>query len=113
MYKSSAASWFCIYEMFRFGFFHMYGIIDSAVILGIVDVQIIKTKDIKAISHQKRSLNPKNKSVSGYLIGAVIFGLAWADVCKFRCRIPVMLVVIGGALLGTFVSGLLRKYLPH
>ncbi|MEP5546251.1 MAG: YeeE/YedE family protein, partial [Maribacter dokdonensis] len=48
MYKSEAASWFRIYEMFQFGSFHMYGIIGSALVLGVIGVQIIKRNNIKA-----------------------------------------------------------------
>ncbi len=40
MIKSEADSWFRIYEMFKFGSFHMYGIIGSAVMLGIIGIQI-------------------------------------------------------------------------
>ncbi|MFM8361897.1 MAG: YeeE/YedE family protein, partial [Haliscomenobacter sp.] len=36
MTKSEAISWFRIHEMFRFESFHMYGIIGTAVALGIV-----------------------------------------------------------------------------
>ena len=39
LYKSEAASWFRIYEMFQFDSFHMYGIIGSALAIGIVLVQ--------------------------------------------------------------------------
>jgi hypothetical protein len=41
MFKSEAASWFRIYEMFKFESFHMYGIIGSAVLLGAIAVQLI------------------------------------------------------------------------
>ena len=34
--KSEAASWFRIYEMFQFQSLHMYGIIGSALITGII-----------------------------------------------------------------------------
>jgi len=121
MFKSEAASWFRIYEMFRFGSFHMYGIIGSAVILGVIGVQVIKRYDLKAIGNQIMQLNPKNKSVSRYLIGGIIFGLGWAlaGACPgpmfvlFGAGFPSLLVVILGALLGTFVYGVLRKNLPH
>ena len=46
MYKSEAASWFRIFEMFEFGAFHMYGIIGSALVLGVIGVQIIKKFNI-------------------------------------------------------------------
>ena len=42
MAKSEAISWFRIQEMFRFQAFHMYGIIGTAVILGVIGVALIK-----------------------------------------------------------------------
>jgi len=121
MFKSEAASWFRIYEMFQFGSFHMYGIIGSALILGIIGVQLIKRKKIKTFDGSEMSLKSKDKSIARYLIGGVIFGLGWA--LAGACPGPMyvlagagylsILVVIGGALLGTFGYLLLRKYLPH
>lgn len=120
MYKSEAASWFRIYEMFEFGAFHMYGIIGSALVLGVIGIQIIKRNNIKAFGNQEMQLQPKAKGVSRYLIGGIIFGLGWA--LTGACPGPMyvlagagyysMLVVIGGALLGTFVYGLVRNRLP-
>lgn len=121
MYKSEAASWFRIYEMFQFGSFHMYGIIGSALVLGVIGVAVIKRKKIKAIGGKEMQLNPKNKSIARYLIGGIIFGLGWA--LAGACPGPMyvlagagylsILVVIIGALLGTFLYGLLRNSLPH
>ncbi|WP_031428432.1 DUF6691 family protein [Flavimarina sp. Hel_I_48] len=121
MYKSEAASWFRIYEMFQFGSFHMYGIIGSALVLGIIGVQIIKHRDIKAFGNQEMQLNPKKKSIARYLIGGIIFGLGWA--LAGACPGPMyvlagagylsILVVIAGALLGTFLYGVLKGKLPH
>ncbi len=121
MFKSEAASWFRIYEMFQFGSFHMYGIIGSAVIIGIIGVQFIKKKNLKTIDQQEMQLNPKDFSISGYLIGGIIFGLGWAltGACPgpmfvlFGAGFPTLLIVIIGALLGTFVYGILKKHLPH
>ncbi|HBY68040.1 MAG TPA: transporter, partial [Flavobacteriaceae bacterium] len=69
MYKSEAASWFRIYEMFQFGSFHMYGIIGSALVLGVIGIQIIKKKDLKAVGKQQMRLSPKEKGFSRYVIG--------------------------------------------
>lgn len=121
MYKSEAASWFRIYEMFQFGSFHMYGIIGSALALGVIGVQIIKRRNIKAFGNQEMQLKPKKKSIVRYLLGGIIFGLGWAlaGACPGPMFVLVgagfysILVVIGGALLGTFVYGLLRDKLPH
>ena len=121
MYKSEAASWFRIYEMFEFGSFHMYGIIGSALVLGVVGVQIIKRYKIKAVGGREMNLHPKKKSVARYLIGGIIFGLGWAlaGACPGPMYVLVgagyysILVVIGGALLGTFVYGIVKDKLPH
>lgn len=121
MFKSEAASWFRIYEMFQFGSFHMYGIIGSAVILGIIGVQLIKKKNLKAVGEQPMKLNPKDKSIPRYLIGGTIFGMGWAlaGACPgpmfvlFGAGYPMLLIVIFGAIIGTFLYGLLRKHLPH
>ena len=121
MYKSEAASWFRIYEMFEFGSFHMYGIIGSALVLGVLGIQIIKRYKIKAIGGTEMNLHPKKKSIARYLIGGIIFGLGWA--LAGACPGPMyvlagagyysILMVIGGALLGTFVYGVLKDKLPH
>jgi len=121
MFKSEAASWFRIYEMFQFGSFHMYGIIGSALVLGIIGVQIIKRKNIKPLDGSEMSLKPKNKSIARYLIGGIIFGLGWAlaGACPGPMYVLVgsgyvsILVVIFGAVVGTFLYGLVKDRLPH
>ncbi|WP_281777687.1 DUF6691 family protein [Croceibacter atlanticus] len=121
MFKSEAASWFRIYEMFQFGSFHMYGIIGSALVLGVIGVQVIKRKNIKSLDGSEMSLKPKNKSVARYLIGGIIFGLGWA--LAGACPGPMyvlagagyisILIVIFGAVVGTFLYGLVKDRLPH
>lgn len=121
MYKSEAASWFRIYEMFQFGSFHMYGIIGSALVIGVIGVQVIKRNNIKPLDGSEMSLKPKNKSVARYLLGGILFGLGWA--LAGACPGPMyvlagsgyisILIVIFGAIAGTFLYGLLRDKLPH
>ena len=121
MFKSEAASWFRIYEMFRFGSFHMYGIIGSALVLGVVGIQVIKRFNLKPITGDAMRLPPKEKGFARYFLGGTIFGLGWA--LSGACPGPMyvlagagyyaILVVIAGALLGTFVYGLLKDKLPH
>lgn len=121
MSKAEIISWYRIYEMFRFDSFHMYGIIGSAVVLGIFTVQIIKRTGMKNMYGDAIHFNPKNKSVARYLIGGTIFGLGWAMVgaCPGPMFVLVghgylpILVVIAGAMLGTLVYGMLRSKLPH
>lgn len=121
MYKSEAASWFRIYEMFQFGSFHMYGIIGMAVALGIIGIQLIKRFNIKALGSKEMKLTPKNRGYKNYLFGGIIFGLGWAlsGACPGPMYVlagagfPSILIVIFGALLGTFLYGILKKFLPH
>ncbi|MFC5048305.1 DUF6691 family protein [Aquimarina hainanensis] len=121
MFKSEAASWFRIYEMFKFESFHMYGIIGSALITGIVLVWFIKAFNVKTFYGEKIYFNPKSKSFSRYMFGGIIFGLGWA--LTGACPGPMftligagyipILIIIGGSILGTFLYGLLRSRLPH
>jgi len=59
MFKSEAASWFRIYEMFKFDAFHMYGIIGTAVVLGVLIVQVIKRFKIKSFYGEPIEFQPK------------------------------------------------------
>ena len=121
MYKSEASSWFRIYEMFEFGSFHMYGIMGSALALGMIGIQIIKKYKIKAFGNQEMQLKPKEMGVARYILGGIIFGLGWA--LAGACPGPMyvlagagyisILIVIFGALLGTFLYGIVRNKLPH
>jgi len=121
MSKAEIISWFRIYEMFRFESFRMYGVIGSAVIVGAVGVAIIKKSDIKSIYGEKINFNTKDKTFFRYIIGGTIFGLGWA--MTGACPGPLfvllgkgiwsILVVIFGAILGTFLYGLVIKKLPH
>ena len=121
MTKSQAISWYRIYEMFRFDAFHMYGIIGSAVVLGVISVALIKKFSVKSTEGTPITFTRKNMSIPRYLIGGTIFGLGWA--MAGACPGPiytllgngysVILVVLASALLGTFTYGLLRSKLPH
>lgn len=121
MAKAEIISWYRIYEMFKFDSFHMYGIIGSAVILGIIGVQIMKRRNIKSRYGEELHLHDKSRSIPRYLFGGIIFGLGWALVgaCPGPMFVLIgygfypILVVIFGAVLGTFLYGLVRKYLPH
>ncbi|PKA84173.1 hypothetical protein ATE92_2344 [Ulvibacter sp. MAR_2010_11] len=121
MFKSEAASWFRIYEMFKFDSFHMYGIIGSALVIGIIMVQLIKRFGIKSFYGKHIHFVPKEKSFSRYMFGGIIFGLGWALVGA--CPGPMftlagagyvpILIVIAASILGTFFYGLVKDRLPH
>jgi uncharacterized membrane protein YedE/YeeE len=120
--KSEVVSWFRIQEMFRFDAFHMYGVIGSAVIIGMVSIQLIKRYNMKDSDGQAISIPPKDSSqMYRYSIGGLIFGLGWA--LTGACPGPlfallgsgwtIMLVPITGAIVGTWTYGLMRNKLPH
>lgn len=119
--KAEIISWYRIYEMFQFDAFHMYGVIGSAVVLGAIMVQVIKRSKMKDMYGEQINFNDKNMSVPRYLIGGTFFGLGWALVGA--CPGPMfillgygylpILVVIFGAILGTYFYGVFRSKLPH
>ena len=119
--KSEAVSWYRIYEMFKFQSFHMYGIIGSAVVLGVLAVGFIKLMGLKSIEGEKINIMPKEKGFIRYLLGGAIFGLGWAlaGACPGPMYVLVgtgvfsMLIVIAAAILGTFVYGVIKAKLPH
>ncbi|THV60992.1 YeeE/YedE family protein [Flagellimonas alvinocaridis] len=121
LYKSEAASWFRIYEMFQFDSFHMYGIIGSALALGVVLVLWIKKSKVKSFSGEPISIPDKEKSFARYIVGGTLFGLGWAlaGACPGPIYILVgagywsIIIVLIGAILGAFTYGVLRNKLPH
>ena len=119
--KAEIISWYRIYEMFRFDSFHMYGVIGSAVILGVIIVQLVKRSNMKSMYGDEIKIAPKDMSIPRYLLGGIFFGLGWALVGA--CPGPMfillgygywtIILVIAGAILGTLVYGMLRSRLPH
>ncbi|WP_432671381.1 DUF6691 family protein [Flavobacterium sp. SM2513] len=119
--KSEAVSWYRIYEMFQFQSFHMYGIIGVAVVTGIIGIQVIKRLNLKDIKGNPIVIADKEPGSARYWVGGLFFGFGWALVgaCPGPIFIllgagilPVVFILIG-ALLGTFIYGILRDKLPH
>jgi uncharacterized protein len=119
--KAEAVSWYRIYEMFQFDSFHMYGIIMVAIATGVIGVQWIKRKRITDYKGKPISIPDKEKGTFRYWIGGLLFGLGWAMVGA--CPGPIFIlmgagfmavgVLFIGALLGTFIYGCIKDYLPH
>jgi uncharacterized membrane protein YedE/YeeE len=119
--KSEAVSWYRIFEMFKFQSFHMYGIIGSAVVTGIIILSIARLNKLKTTEGYYLKVPLKERGLIHYIIGGSIFGLGWA-LCG-ACPGPMYIligtgafsiaIVIAAALLGTFVYGLLKDKLPH
>jgi hypothetical protein len=117
--KAEVISWFRIQEMFRFQSFHMYGIIGSALVVGMSSYAIIRKLKLKSLDGEEIKIIPKpfNK---GTVIGGLIFGFGWA--MTGACPGPLyalvgsgviaIIAVVLSALLGTFVYGLLEEKLP-
>ena len=121
MAKSEAISWYRIQEMFRFQSFHMYGIIATAVGIGMMAMQIIKKLKLTDPDGNPIHYTPKKNFNLRYIIGGTIFGLGWA--LAGACPGPLfvnlgygfisMIVVILFALLGTYVYGVNQDKFPH
>jgi hypothetical protein len=121
MAKSEAFSWFRIQEMFRFQAFHMYGIIGTAVTLGVIGVALIKKFGIRDSGGNLIQFFPKEKSYIRYLAGGTIFGLGWAlsGACPGPMVVNIgygyltMTIVFVFAIIGTFLYGVIKDKLPH
>lgn len=118
--KAEVISWFRIQEMFRLQSFHMYGIIGSAVLTGIISVWLIKKFKIKTVHGEPIKIAPK-KFNKGQIYGGLIFGFGWA--ITGACPGPLfaqigtgalaVIVTLASAILGTWVYGYFRDKLPH
>lgn len=118
--KAEIISWFRIQEMFRLQSFHMYGVIGSAVLVGIISVYLIKKFNIKTIYGETVEFHPKTFN-KGQIIGGLLFGLGWAitGACpgplfaQIGTGATVIIVTLLSAIVGTWVYGKFREKLPH
>lgn len=118
--KTEAVSWFRIQEMFRFQSFHMYGIIGSAIAVGMISILLLKRFNVKALNGEAIVI-PDKQFNKGSIIGGTIFGMGWA--LSGACPGPlysllgagysIIIIPIFGALLGTWTYSYLRPKLPH
>lgn len=118
--KAEIISWFRIQEMFRLQSFHMYGVIGTAVVVGMISVWLIKKFKVKTIHGEAIEFHPK-KFNKGQIYGGLLFGLGWA--VTGACPGPlfaqigtgalVIGVVVLSAIAGTWTYGYFRDKLPH
>ncbi len=118
--KAEIISWFRIQEMFRLQSFHMYGVIGSAVMVGMLSVWIIRRFDLKTIQGETVVI-PKKEFNKGNIYGGLLFGLGWA--ITGACPGPLfaqigygataIIVTLLSAVVGTWVYGYFRDKLPH
>jgi len=120
--KSETASWYRIQEMFHFQNFHMFGILFSAIATAFVSIQIVKRMGKKkAMDGQSIEIPEKTPGTKSYVIGGLVFGFGWGLIGL--CPGPMFamagagslgaLVVLIGALHGTWLYGALKQHLPH
>lgn len=112
--KVEAISWFRISEMFHFQSFHMYGVLFSGILVAFLGVQILKKMGLV-------QLKVKPFQVFANSIGGTFFGLGWG--ITGACTGPLYaliglnvwpaLMVLVGALSGTFLYAFLKNKLPH
>ena len=99
----------------------MYGVIGSAVLIGIVGTTLIKWKKASSVEGNEIEFVPKDRGIARYLMGGILFGLGWALVgacpgpiyALIGAGYSVIVVVLLSAIAGTWVYGLLRNKLPH
>lgn len=118
--KAEIISWFRIQEMFRLQSFHMYGVIGTAILTGMISIWLIKRFNIKTIHGEPISIAPK-KFNKGQIYGGLIFGFGWA--ITGACPGPlfaqigtgalVITITLLSAIFGTWVYGYFREKLPH
>ncbi len=118
--KAEIISWYRIQEMFRLQSFHMFGVIGTAVLVGLISVLLIKKFNIKTIYGETIHFHPKEFN-KGQIIGGLMFGLGWAitGACpgplfaQIGSGFTVVVVTLLAALAGTWTYGKFREKLPH
>ncbi len=118
--KAEIISWFRIQEMFRLDAFHMYGVIGSAILVGMLSIFLIKKVNVRTLSGDKITIAPKSFQ-KGQIYGGLLFGLGWAltGACpgplyaQIGSGFLVVIITLLSAMLGTWTYGYFQNRLPH
>ncbi len=118
--KAEIISWFRIQEMFRLQSFFMYGVIGTAITVGMLSVWLIKRFKIKTFNGEKITIEDK-KFHKGQIYGGLIFGIGWAitGACpgplfaQIGSGFSVVIITLLSAIAGTWVYGKFQGKLPH
>lgn len=119
--KSEAVSWFRIQEMFLFESFHLYGVIGSAVAIGMIVLYFIKKFSLKTSSNNTIRIDEKAKTHKASIIGGTLFGFGWAltGLCPgtiyanlFSNFLPSVLILLF-AIIGASLYERIKHKLPH
>ncbi|RPH92798.1 MAG: hypothetical protein EHM72_16955, partial [Calditrichaeota bacterium] len=92
--RAEVISWFRIQKMFLLQEAHMYLVIASAVVGGIISVQILKRLKLKSISGTEISFKGKAYH-KGFIIGGALFGVGWS--ITGACPGPIFAQIGAGA----------------
>lgn len=114
--KAEIISWFRIQEMFQLTSFHMYGVIGTAVVVGMVSIFFIKRFKIKTFGGEAITFEDKQFN-KGQIIGGLIFGIGWAitGACpgplfaQIGSGFGVVSITLLSAIAGTWVYGKFSK----
>ena len=119
--KAEVVSWYRIQEMFRFHSFHMFGVIGSAIIVGMISVYLLRRLGTQSLAKERITVQRYPATYFRYAIGGSVFGIGWA--LPGACPGPLLALIGGGmtaflivlvaAILGTWVYGWLKPKLPH
>jgi len=98
----------------------MYGVIGTAVTVGLISVSLIKKWNIKTIKGEPIVIIKKEFN-KGTIYGALLFGFGWAmtGACpgplfaQIGAGIGSISIVLLSALAGTWTYGRLKDKLPH
>lgn len=121
MVQSEAASWYRIHEMFLFESIHMYGLMGTAVAVGLAGVWAIRRFRLRDVDGNPIVVEGKDPSWRRNLFGGLAFGVGWGLIGACPGPLFVLsgmgyasaLVMLSAALGGAFVYGLAYKKLPH
>lgn len=119
--KVEAISWFRIQEMFHFQSFHMFGVLLSAILVALIGIQFIKLRNRKLDIDKQITLKSKRLTLKSNIIGGLLFGVGWGitGACTgpiyslIGVHIWLVLLVLLGGLIGTFIYASLKNKLPH
>ncbi len=118
--KGEIISWFRIQEMFRLDSFYMYGVIGSAILVGMLSIFLINQFNIKTLRGETVHIASKTFN-RRQIYGGLTFGPGW--VLTGACPGPlfaqigsgygVIIVTLLSAITGTWLYGYFRHRLPH
>ncbi|MBN2716602.1 MAG: YeeE/YedE family protein [Deltaproteobacteria bacterium] len=120
LFKGELASQPKIRAMFHFEEPDLFLVIASAVVVGVLSLQILKMIERKGLV-QKRFSYPQKEMTKGVMIGGFLFGVGWyiTGACPGPMGVQIgagawpALITLSGAVAGTYIYARLRHRLPH